>query len=175
MSARESNLWRDRYDSVVAFDLASHVMAVPTDILREILEPTDITRVPAADTLSSGLMNVRGVVIPVADLRPVLKVEVGETTLETRILVLEFPVGDTPLAVGLIVDKVHAVIGIDAATVRPSPDVGTAWNSRAMACVARWEDAPIYLPDIETIFRNRIDRNQARTGQPELEAAHGVD
>ncbi|SPF77589.1 chemotaxis protein CheW [Pseudoprimorskyibacter insulae] len=148
-----------RLKSVVVFELGGQAMAVPTDILREILEPTVLTRVPCTDHFAPALMNVRGVIVPIVDLRRTLAVPMTPQDADTRILVLEVPTQDGIMLAGLIVDSVKAVIAVDVSTVQPVPDVGPKWPPYAMAAVSRWRDAFLYILDVEALLAARIEAN----------------
>jgi purine-binding chemotaxis protein CheW len=72
------------------------------------------------------------------------------------------------MLVGLVVDRVNAVIAVDLKTLQPVPDVGPKWPARSMRSVARWNGAFLYLPDVETLFANRI---QDKASQVAVEGA----
>lgn len=59
---------------ILTFRLGSEKLALPAELLREILEMVPVTRVPQAGTFATGLINVRGVVVPLADLRVALRI-----------------------------------------------------------------------------------------------------
>lgn len=146
----------NRIQSVVIFEMGDERLAVPTDILREVLEPPQITRVPCADNFSAGLANVRGVVLPVVDMRPMFNIEQRDFTRETRVLILETTHAEAPLTVGVIADRVHAIVSLDADTIRPVPPVGSRWPNGTLYALARWEGDFVALPDMEYIFETQL-------------------
>ncbi|WP_248633523.1 chemotaxis protein CheW [Cereibacter changlensis] len=99
-------------------------MAIPAECLREILEPVPVTRVPQAGSFIGGLINVRGVVVPLADLRVTFGMTLTEATPDTRMLVLELPIAGDEVVVAILADKVHDVTGLDTSTLEPIPPRG---------------------------------------------------
>lgn len=145
-----------RLNSVVAFEMGGELMALPTDVLREVLELPNLTPVPCAGPFSAGLINIRGVVLPVADLRPLFRMPVKPTDRETRILIIETTVNDKSLTVGVIAEAVHAIAEIDPETLRPVPAVGTRWPQGTLHAMARWNDQFVAIPDVVQIFETHI-------------------
>lgn len=85
---------QDIQTDILTFRLGSEKLALPAEYLREILEVVPITRVPQSGKFATGLINVRGVVVPLADLRVALRIPRSPATEDTRILVLDVRVGD---------------------------------------------------------------------------------
>ncbi|CUH65214.1 Chemotaxis protein CheW [Thalassovita gelatinovora] len=146
----------DELKDLVAFEMGGELMAVPTRILREVLEPPRITRVPLAGVYSAGLMNVRGVVVPVTDLRPLFDMQDKPFDIDTRIVVLELALASGPVTIGLIAEKVHAVMSMDPATVQPVPSVGTRWPAQTIKGIGRWQDRFVNLIDLERVAQEYI-------------------
>ncbi|MDX1781143.1 MAG: chemotaxis protein CheW [Thalassovita sp.] len=136
---------------LVAFEMGGELLAVPTRILREVIEPPKITRVPMAGVYSAGLINVRGVVIPVSDLRPLFNMPQKPFDIDTRILVLELNLETGPVTLGLIAEKVHAVLSMDPETVQAVPSVGTRWPAQTIKGIGRWKDRFVNLIDLERV------------------------
>lgn len=151
---------------VVTFRLGGEVLAVPAPALREVLEPSDITRVPGADDFVSGLLNVRGAVVPLADLRVPLRMprQAGGDT--TRILVLEVPLAGQDTVVGIIADTVHEVTRIDDGALEDIPPVGTRWPPRFVANVGRWAGEFVTIPDLPAIFADYLSGPSAGPSTP---------
>lgn len=136
---------------LVAFEMGGEMLAVPTRILREVIEPPKITRVPMAGIYSAGLINVRGVVIPVTDLRPLFEMPQKAFDIDTRILVLELNLDAGPMTLGLIAEKVHAVLSMDPESVQAVPTVGTRWPPLTIKGIGRWKDRFVNLIDLERV------------------------
>jgi purine-binding chemotaxis protein CheW len=106
---------------VLTFDLQGDVFAVEAMQVREILDLVAITEVPNSDPFVSGLINVRGKVVPLAGLRIKFGMEQRPPTADTRIVVLEIEFEDEPVTVGIRADKVYEVA---ATALQETPKVG---------------------------------------------------
>ncbi|KAA2311403.1 chemotaxis protein CheW [Pseudooceanicola sediminis] len=147
---------------VVTFRLSGEVLAVPASLLREVLEPVDIARVPGAPEFVSSLINVRGTVVPLADLRVPLRMPRDEIGAGARIMVLDLPLEGQDAVVGIYADSVHEVTRLDAATMEAIPTVGSRWPPRFVAYVGRWSGAFVTIPDLPTIFADYLASQQSR-------------
>lgn len=156
---------------VVTFRLSGEVLAVRTAELREVLEPAAITRVPGAPDFVAGLLNVRGAVVPLADLRVPLRMPRAAEAPDARILVLELPLAGQDSVVGIVADSVHEVTRIDAAALEEIPPVGTRWPPRYVAAVGRWDGEFVTIPDLAAIFAEFLGD---RTGRPAASGASGA-
>ncbi|WP_298498051.1 chemotaxis protein CheW [uncultured Maritimibacter sp.] len=136
----------------VTFRLDGEMLAIPTSVLREILEPVAVTRVPRAAALSVGLINVRGSIVPLVDLRVALRLPVTPDTADTRLLVLDTRIGDLPLSVAVIAESVHDVVDILESQVDRVPSIGSRWPPELVRGIARHVRTFITLPDLEAIF-----------------------
>lgn len=112
----------------VTLGIDREVFAVPVALVREILDPRPLCRIPEAPPYLAGLIDVRGRAVPVIDLRVKLGQPAAATTDATRILVLEVMLPDRHLDLALIVDRVFEVTALDRDTLAPPPDIGTAWR-----------------------------------------------
>lgn len=141
---------------VVTFQLSGEVLAVPMRHLREVLEPVAVTRVPGAPRFAAGLFNVRGRVVPLADLRVPLRLPVTPPGPEARILVLDLDLDGGPAALGIHADRVHEVTRIEAADLAPPPEVGGRWPARLVSAVGRWAGGFVTLPDLPAILAGAL-------------------
>ena len=149
---------------VVTFRLGGEVLAVPTAELREVLEPVTVTRVPGASGFVPGLVNVRGAVVPLADLRVPLRMPFEAATEASRILVLELKLAGENTVVGILADSVSEVTQIGADALEAIPPVGTRWPPRFVAAVGRWAGEFVTIPDLPAIFAEYLSGPAA--GQP---------
>ena len=126
------------------FSLNSEQYAVPLLKVKEVIALTETTPVPYSPPYFKGIMNLRGQVISVIDLRLKMKMSKAETTSETAIIILDL----SPLSLGIIVDSVESVLAVGNEEVQPPPDVGTN-NTAYIRGVARKDSKLILLLDIE--------------------------
>lgn len=142
--------------NVVTMQLGGEMIAIPTDCLREILEPVPVTRIPRAGAFSCGLINVRGAVVPLADLRVAFNMVPTPATADTRMVVLDVPVGGKAVTVAVIADKVHDVTGSDSAAIEDLPTVGHSWPPAFVRGVGKWHGGFILVPDLAAIFSHAV-------------------
>jgi purine-binding chemotaxis protein CheW len=109
----------------LTFVLKSQTYGVPIGTVREINQLTDITAVPQAPKFVAGVMNLRGKVIPVVDLRLKFSLEAERPTKQTCIIVIEVQGGQ----IGMIVDQVRSVIDLTQQQIEPAPNLGEATRS----------------------------------------------
>ena len=128
---------------LVVFDLASEYYGVDISDVREIMRMQAITRVPGAYNFVEGVINLRGKVVPVVDLRKRLGLNVSEHTKESRIVVIDIDSGE----IGVIVDAVTEVLRVPKASIEPTSSVISQANSDYMWGIAKLSDKLIILID----------------------------
>lgn len=145
---------RIKQGSMKALTLRLHdeVFAIEAESVREILDLVPVTEVPNAPAYVGGLINVRGRVVPLADLRVVFGMDRPEPDEDTRIVVIETDIDGEPTVVGIIADKVHEVTEIDAAAVQDAPRVGMRWRPEFVAGIGKRRDDFLVIPDLGRIF-----------------------
>ncbi|MGB2696105.1 MAG: chemotaxis protein CheW [Dehalococcoidia bacterium] len=135
---------------LVVFDLAREAFGIGIEHVREIIRLETITHVPNAPAHVEGVINLRGKVIPVVDLRRRLGLGEAEVTKESRIVVVEVDSED----VGMIVDAVTEVVRVAEGAMEPaSPAVATA-ESYYVQGIANLTDKLIILLDINRVLRD---------------------
>lgn len=135
---------------LVSFMIGSEEFAINILSVQEINRMLQITKVPNAPAFVSGVVNLRGRVIPVIDLRTKLGLSTKEFDKNTRIVVVE--VKDK--TVGFIVDAVKEVLRIPTNITEPPPELVTGINSEFIMAVGKLEDRLITLIDIEKVLSN---------------------
>ena len=109
----------------MTFQLAREIYGVGILDVREIIGLQRITPFPRAPAFVRGVINLRGRVIPVVDLRILFGMEACPTTDLTVIIVLQCRARERQLTIGVLVDQVLEVLAFDAARIEPPPDLGT--------------------------------------------------
>lgn len=137
---------------VVEFGLGSEVFAVPVKLVREILDYAPPAHVPNGPAHFVGLTEVRGQGVPTLDLRRRLGLEPIAPTLATRILILDIPLADRRLTLGVVIDRVISVSSYDVAQVEDAPDIGVRWSSQYITGVVRRETGFAVIIDAARIF-----------------------
>ncbi|WP_406870377.1 chemotaxis protein CheW [Thioclava sp. 'Guangxiensis'] len=158
---------------VVTLILGTETLAIPTSALREILEPVPVTRVPQAGRFATGLINVRGGVVPLADLRIALNMKTREPDENTRMLVLDISLAGEVTTVAVLADRVLDVTDIDDGAIDPIPEVGMRWPPDFVKGIALMDEKFVIIPDLERIFAIAVPGSAAHS-QNEQEPAKCV-
>ncbi|MEA2725788.1 MAG: purine-binding chemotaxis protein CheW [Acetobacteraceae bacterium] len=137
---------------VLTFDLQGEMFAVEAAHVTEILDLVPITEVPHSDPFVNGLINVRGKVVPLADLCINFGMEQKPPTVDTRIVVLEIEFEGDPVTVGIRADKVHEVTEVSASVLQETPKVGMRWRSEFIRCIGKRGDNFMVVLDIARVF-----------------------
>jgi purine-binding chemotaxis protein CheW len=136
----------------VTFSLGDELFAVPVEVVREILDHEDAFKIPHGPDYLLGLRDVRGQGVPVIDLRLRLGMTPTVKTPHTRILVLDVPIGDRVLALGLVADRVYEVVPFAAEQIEAAPDIGIRWHSDYIAGVVRRDQGFVVIVDLARLF-----------------------
>jgi purine-binding chemotaxis protein CheW len=137
---------------VLMLGLAGEMFALDATQVREILDPIPVTRVPGAQSYVSSVLNVRGKVIPLADLRVRFGMPPATITPDTRFIVLEIELADEPTTIGIVADKVYEVTDLDTSTLQKAPPIGMRWQPEFIAAIAKWKDEFIIVPNMKQIL-----------------------
>ena len=137
----------DAEKQLVVFDLAAEAYGVDISSVREIIRMQEITKVPRAPDFVEGVINLRGRVIPVVDLRKRFGQEVGEETKDNRIVVVDIAGQD----IG-VVDAVTEVLRIAADAVEPPSAVVTTADSEYLLGIAKLQNRMIILLDLNRVL-----------------------
>ncbi len=137
---------------VVTFGLGEEVFAVSVKMVREILDYSPAFRVPNGPDWMLGLTDVRGTGVPMIDLRVRLGLGPVESTLATRVLIVDVPLPDRTLSLGLVVDRVIAVATFERDRLESAPDIGTRWRSEYIEGVVREADGFVVIINVARVF-----------------------
>lgn len=129
----------------LAFHLCSEEYAVPLLKVKEVIALTDTTPVPYTPPHFKGIMNLRGQVISVIDLRVKLKMSKADVTPETAIIILDLH----PLSFGVIVDSIDSVLAVEPGNLQPPPDIESQVKNDYITGVTRKDDKIVLILDID--------------------------
>jgi len=152
------HLKEDRQLTVVTLSLGPQVLAIPAVRLREILDPLPVTRVPGAGPLVPGVVNVRGTVVPLANLKQVLRIPEVEADDRRRFLVLDVTIAGEAAVVAVEADAVHEVSTIETSIVEPVPAAASAWPPEFLTGLYRGADGFVLMPDLDHILSALANR-----------------
>ena len=142
----------------LSFTLGNEHYGVDILKVQEIRGYDAVTRVPDAPDYIKGVINLRGTIVPVIDLRLKLRLENARYDAFTVMIVLN--VEDR--VVGIVVDSVSDVIPLNAEQIRPTPEFGAAVDTRFISGIGTQDDRMLILLDIETLL------DTADLGQPSV-------
>jgi purine-binding chemotaxis protein CheW len=151
--------------------LQDELFAVEAGSVREILDLVPITEVPNASPFVSGLINVRGRVVPLADLRVMFGMDRPEPDEDTRIVVMEVDIEGEPTVAGILADKVHDVTDIEAASIEEAPKVGMRWRPEFVQGIGKRNGGFIIIPNLGRIFETQGARSAALAASEERSAS----
>lgn len=142
---------------VLTFDLNGETFALEAVIVQEILDLLPETAVPGSQPFVASVINFRGKVIPLADLRLAFGMEATEATIDSRIIVIEVDLHGEATLVGLRTDKVNEVTTLAKAASEAPPSVGMRWRADYINCLVKRGGEFIILPNLQAIFSSRHD------------------
>ena len=137
---------------VVMIGLGDEKFALDAAIVREIIDPVPVTKVAGAKPFVPSIINVRGNIVTLADLRLRFGMPLTDASADTRIVVIEIPIDDEPVLVGLIADKVYEVTEISHADTQQTPRVGVNWKHEFIRFITKWRDEFVIVPNMERIL-----------------------
>jgi purine-binding chemotaxis protein CheW len=136
----------------VTFSLGEEVFAVPVEVVREILDYEEAFKIPNGPDYLLGLRNVRGQGVPTIDLRLKLGLTRTVPTPHTRVLVLDIPMNERLLSLGLVADRVFEVTPFRKDQIEQAPDIGIRWRSDYISGVVRRETGFVVIIDLARLL-----------------------
>ncbi len=133
---------------LVSFKIGNEEFGVDILKVQEINRMTQITKVPNSPPFVEGVINLRGRVIPVVDLRTKLNFNRIEINSSSRIIIVEI----SSRIIGFIVDEVSEVLRIPKSITEPPPSLATGIDSEFITAVAKLDDRLIILIDLDRVF-----------------------
>ena len=137
---------------ILTVRLGGEVFAIPAGMVREILDVGRVTPVPTAPAFVGNLINVRGRVVPLADLRLRFGIPAAEPTTDTRIVVLEVGLEGEPTTVAVLADKVYEVTQLDEVVSTDVPRIGSRWRPEFVAAIGRRNGQFVMVLDVDKVF-----------------------
>ena len=138
----------DELLQLVTFSIGDEEFGVDILKVQEIIRTMEITKVPRAEDFVEGVINLRGKVIPIIDLRRRFGLVSKSHDKDTRIIVIEI----SNMIVGFVVDSVSEVLRIPASTVEPPPPVVAGTGSEYIHGVGKLEDRLLILLDLDKLL-----------------------
>ena len=136
----------------LTFRLGEEVFALDISKVREVLDYTTTTKVPRTPEFMRGVINLRGSVVPVVDLRLKFGMPKTEKTVSTCIIIVEVTVDDETTVLGALADSVQEVMDLDPANIEPAPKIGTRLDTSFIKGMGKRDGSFVIILDIDRVF-----------------------
>jgi purine-binding chemotaxis protein CheW len=156
----------------LSFMLDHEIFAIDISQVREVLDFTEVTKVPRMPEFMRGVINLRGGVVPVVDLRLKFGLSATDKTVDTCIVIMEIDIdGDTTL-LGAMADSVQEVMNLEPDQIEPPPRIGTRLNTEFIKGMGKKNDEFVIILDIDRVFSsNELVVLQATDAVPVMNEA----
>lgn len=142
----------EKQKSYLSFRLGKETFASNVSKVLNIVEMPTITEVPQAPDYMMGVMNLRGVVLPVIDTRIKFGMSATKVNTNTCVLVLEISIDDGKVKIGALVDSVEEVMEIEDKEINPSPSIGTKYNTEFIHGMVQQNESFIMILNMDKVF-----------------------
>jgi purine-binding chemotaxis protein CheW len=136
----------------LTFKLDEEVFALDISKVREVLEYTAVTKVPQTPEFMKGVINLRGHVVPVVDLRLKFGMQEAEKTVNTCIIIVEVSVDKDTAVLGALADSVQEVLELEPDQIEPAPKIGTRLKTDFIRGMGKRDEQFIMILDIDKVF-----------------------
>jgi len=132
----------------LAFTLGQEEYGIDILKVQEIRGYEAVTRIANVPGFIKGVVNLRGTIVPIVDLR--IKFNLGQPTYDEMTVVIILNLGGR--VIGAVVDTVSDVINLSAAQIKPPPDLGLAFDTHYLVGLGTYEERMVILVDIEKLM-----------------------
>lgn len=139
----------------LTFSIGDEQYALPVGHVREVLESKHITKLPRTDSAVKGIINVRGMGIPILDLGLLFGIDEEEGRKNSAIMIVEYEQEGSTHVIGLLCSDVHQVIFLDPEQFNETPKLGSKIASDCIYGIGRYDDKFILVLSLDEILRER--------------------
>lgn len=136
----------------LTFRLGDEDFALEINTVREVLDLINITKIPRTPEYMKGVINLRGNVVPIIDLRLNLGMSAAERTVDTCIIIVEVDLDGEAIQIGALADSVQEVIDIDPDQIEPAPKIGISMNTDFIKGMGKRDENFIIILDINKVL-----------------------
>lgn len=136
----------------LTFKLGDEVFALDISQVREVLDFTTVTKVPRTPEFMRGVINLRGSVVPIVDMRLKFGMSKTEKTVNTCMIIVEIVLDGERLIVGALADSVQEVIELDPGQIEPPPRIGTKLDTEFIRGMGKRDENFIIILEVDKIF-----------------------
>ncbi len=151
----------------LTFKLDGESFATEISKVREVLEYTQITPVPRSPEFMQGVINLRGSVVPVVDLRLQFGMAAIKQTVDSCIIIIEVNIEGTSTVLGALTDSVQEVIDLKPEQLEPAPSFGTRIDNDFVQYMGKLEDRFVIVLDMNKVFSleqiNKVEKTSAKS------------
>ena len=158
----------------LTFTLDGEDFAVEVANVREVLDYTSVTRVPRTPDFMRGVINLRGSVVPVVDMRLKFGMPRGKDTVDTCIVVMEVDLDGEATVIGALADSVQEVFDMDPGLIEPPPRIGTVLNTEFIRGMGKHDENFIIILNIDRVFSSEELLMFMETGEPSPSTVQNV-
>ncbi len=139
-------------DQYLTFRLGEETFALEINKVREVLDFTVITKVPRMPKFLRGVINLRGDVVPVIDLRLSLDMNAIRKTADTCIVIVELEIDGEPTKMGILTDAVEEVIDLQTSQIAPPPRLGTRLRTEFIKGIGKQDENFLIILDMDRVL-----------------------
>jgi purine-binding chemotaxis protein CheW len=136
----------------LTFKLDEEIFALGIDKVREVLDYTSVTKVPQTPDFMRGVINLRGSVVPVVDMRLKFGMAKTEKTVNTCIIIVEINLEGETTVLGALADSVQEVLDLEPQQIEPAPKIGTKLRTEFIRGMGKRGEQFIIILDIDKVF-----------------------
>ncbi len=136
----------------LTFKLEDEVFALEIGKVREVLDFTSVAKVPQTPDFMLGVINLRGTVVPVVDMRLKFAIARAEKTVNTCIIIFEIEIDGENTVLGALVDSVQEVMDLDPDQIEPAPRIGTRLNTKFIKGMGKRDNQFVIILDVDKVF-----------------------
>lgn len=149
----------------LTFKLDNEVFALDVATVREVLDFTTVTRIPRTPEFMRGVINLRGSVVPVVDLRLAFGMSATEKTVNTCIIVMEVRLEGEASIIGALADSVEEVVDLEPEQIESAPKIGTSIRTDFIRGMGKRDSSFLMILDIDRVF-SADQLAELRSGEP---------
>ena len=147
-----SALAAEEKETYLTFTLGEETFALQVANVREVLDLTDVTKVPRTPDFMRGVINLRGSVVPVVDMRIKFGLPAVQDTMDTCVIVVEVNLDGETTEIGALADSVQEVFELAESDIEPPPSIGMRLHTDFIKGMGKRENRFIIILDINKIF-----------------------
>ncbi len=136
----------------LTFTLDDELFALDISTVREVLDYTKITKIPGMPDFMVGVINLRGTVVPVIDMRMKFGMCRAERTVNSCIIIIEIFLNDGLTVMGVLVDSVQEVFELEPGMIEPPPKIGVRLNTEFIKGMGKKDEDFVIILDTNRIF-----------------------